>query len=208
MKICKNCGAENFEINTECEKCKQPLLKEHFTPPTYQEIPNATSNDIPSIEYYSPASNGLSIAAKVIMIINTSALGLLSLFCFISWIALLTSKIYELRFFAVSFFICTWISIAFTIITLLMTVSYAKKINLKQPISTSFKVCTLLFVSFLAGILMLCDSKNGQKVVIQAPPKANAKVPTEELREYKALLDSGIISEEEFEKKKKQILGL
>lgn len=166
MKICKNCGAENFEINTECEKCKQPLLKEHFTPPTYQETPNATSNDIPSIEYYYPASNGLSIAAKVIMIINTSALGLLSLFCFISWIALLTSKIYELHFFAVLFFICMWISIAFTIITLLMTVSYAKKINLKQPISTAFKVCTLLFVSFLAGILMLLDSANKQKVVV------------------------------------------
>ena len=166
MKICKNCGAENFEINTECEKCKQPLLKEHFTPPTYQETPNATSNDIPSIEYYYPASNELSIAAKVIMIINTSVLGLLSLFCFISWIVLLTSKIYKLQLVAVFVFICTWISIVFTIITLLMTVSYTNKINLNQPVSTAFKVCTLLFVSFLAGLLMLLDSANKQKAVV------------------------------------------
>lgn len=32
--------------------------------------------------------------------------------------------------------------------------------------------------------------------------------PTEELRKYKKLLDDGIISQEEFEQKKKQILGL
>ena len=166
MKICKNCGAENFEINTECEKCKQPLLEEHFTPPTYQETPNATSNDIPSIEYYSPASNGLSIAAKVIMIITTVVSGLLSFFFLILWIIGLTSDVYEIKIVATAMLIYAWISIAFTIIALLMTVSYAKKINLKQPISTAFKVCTLLFVSFLAGILMLLDSANKQKVVV------------------------------------------
>lgn len=32
--------------------------------------------------------------------------------------------------------------------------------------------------------------------------------PTEELRKYKKLLDEGIITQEEFEQKKKQILGL
>lgn len=32
--------------------------------------------------------------------------------------------------------------------------------------------------------------------------------PVEEIRKYKALLDDGIISQEEFESKKKQLLGL
>ena len=32
--------------------------------------------------------------------------------------------------------------------------------------------------------------------------------PTEELRKYKKLLDDGIITQKEFEQKKKQILGL
>lgn len=32
--------------------------------------------------------------------------------------------------------------------------------------------------------------------------------PTEELRRYKALLDDGIISQEEFDAKKQQLLGL
>ena len=163
MKICKNCGAENFEINTECEKCKQPLLKEHFMPPTYQETPNTTSNDIPSIEYYYPASNGLSIAAKVIMIITTVVSGLLSFFFLILWIIGLTSDVYEIKIVAAAMFIYAWISSVFTIIVLLMTVSYTNKINLNQPVSTAFKVCTLLFVSFLAGLLMLLDSANKQK---------------------------------------------
>lgn len=41
-----------------------------------------------------------------------------------------------------------------------MTVSYFKKVNNNQPISTGFKVCSLLFVSLLGGIFMLCDKDN------------------------------------------------
>ena len=29
-----------------------------------------------------------------------------------------------------------------------------------RPVSTGFKVCTLIFVNIIAGILMLCDDKN------------------------------------------------
>ena len=39
-----------------------------------------------------------------------------------------------------------------------MTVVYWKSVNEKKPVSVGFKVCTLLFVSLIAGILMLCDS--------------------------------------------------
>ena len=41
-----------------------------------------------------------------------------------------------------------------------MTVVYFKKIKNNQPISTAFKICSLLFVSLVAGILMLCDKDN------------------------------------------------
>ena len=41
-----------------------------------------------------------------------------------------------------------------------MTVSYFKKVKNNQPISTGFKVCSLLFVSVLGGIFMLCDKDN------------------------------------------------
>ena len=39
-----------------------------------------------------------------------------------------------------------------------MTVSYCKKVNRGEHISTGFKVCSLLFVSLVAGVLMLCDN--------------------------------------------------
>lgn len=41
-----------------------------------------------------------------------------------------------------------------------MTVSYFKKVKNGQPVSTGFKVCSLLFVSMLGGIFMLCDKDN------------------------------------------------
>lgn len=44
--------------------------------------------------------------------------------------------------------------------TLPMTIVYFNKVKEHQPIGTGFKVCTLLFVSLIAGILMLCDKEN------------------------------------------------
>ena len=41
-----------------------------------------------------------------------------------------------------------------------MTISYYKKVEQGAPISTGFKICTLLFVNTIAGILMLCDNSN------------------------------------------------
>ena len=38
-----------------------------------------------------------------------------------------------------------------------MTIVYFKKVNRGEDVGTGFKVCTLLFVSTIAGILMLCD---------------------------------------------------
>lgn len=38
-----------------------------------------------------------------------------------------------------------------------MTVSYCKKIKTGEPISVGFKICSLLFVSTTAGIIMLID---------------------------------------------------
>ena len=38
-----------------------------------------------------------------------------------------------------------------------MTISYCKKLKKGEPVSMGFKICTLLFVNTVAGILMLCD---------------------------------------------------
>ena len=41
-----------------------------------------------------------------------------------------------------------------------MTVVYFKKLKNRQPIGMGFKICSLLFVNTIAGILMLCDKDN------------------------------------------------
>ena len=41
-----------------------------------------------------------------------------------------------------------------------MTISYNRKINNHEPVSIGFKVCTLIFVSLIAGILMLVDNED------------------------------------------------
>ena len=38
-----------------------------------------------------------------------------------------------------------------------MTIIYSNKIKKGKTVSTSFKICCLLFVSTIAGIIMLCD---------------------------------------------------
>ena len=38
-----------------------------------------------------------------------------------------------------------------------MTITYCTRIKNNQPVSIGFKVCSLIFVNTVAGILMLCD---------------------------------------------------
>lgn len=40
-----------------------------------------------------------------------------------------------------------------------MTVIYYKSVKERKPVSVAFKVCTLLFVNLLSGILMLVDEE-------------------------------------------------
>ena len=39
-----------------------------------------------------------------------------------------------------------------------MTLYYYKKVENHEPVSIGFKICTLLFVSTVSGVLMLCDN--------------------------------------------------
>lgn len=41
-----------------------------------------------------------------------------------------------------------------------MYISYENKLKNHEPISDGFKVCVLLFVNTIAGILMFCDKDN------------------------------------------------
>ena len=39
-----------------------------------------------------------------------------------------------------------------------MTIHYCNCLKTGRPVGTGFKICCMLFVSFIGGILMLCDS--------------------------------------------------
>ena len=39
-----------------------------------------------------------------------------------------------------------------------MTITYCKKVKNNQPISMGFKVCILIFVNLISGVLLLCDN--------------------------------------------------
>ena len=39
-----------------------------------------------------------------------------------------------------------------------MTIYYCNKVGKGEKVGTAFKVCSLLFVNVIAGILMLCDN--------------------------------------------------
>lgn len=41
-----------------------------------------------------------------------------------------------------------------------MTVIYFNYLRDRRPVPLAFKICTLLFVSLIAGILMLCDNED------------------------------------------------
>ncbi len=55
---------------------------------------------------------------------------------------------------------------------------------------------------------LLNNRQDNKKVNNQEPVKVNNVSSIEELKQYKELLDNGVITQEEFEKKKKQLLGI
>ncbi len=67
-----------------------------------------------------------------------------------------------IRLIARVFMIISCVTVGWSLIPLIwmipMTVSYWKACEQKRDVSVAFKICTLIFVNTIAGILMLCDS--------------------------------------------------
>ena len=70
-----------------------------------------------------------------------------------------------LKLIAKIFMVLGCISTAFAFLiplcwTIPMTVHYWKAVDNGQRVGTGFKVCALLFVNLVAGVLMLCDNQD------------------------------------------------
>ena len=70
-------------------------------------------------------------------------------------------QISALKLAARVFMIIATVAYGFTLLPLAwclpMTLIYSDKILKREPVSLAFKICTLIFVSRIAGILMLCE---------------------------------------------------
>lgn len=67
---------------------------------------------------------------------------------------------------------------------------------------------TVMFVKKDNELVNRIKSKIEELLAQQRAYKINQLSPADEIKKYKELLDDGIITQEEFEKKKKQLLGL
>ena len=161
MKTCSNCGTKNFETNEVCEKCRQPLRLITTVQPNMEQLRAAIQPQYGN-ETATKANNGngLRTAIKVFLILDTVRCALAALICGVLWVTFLNLAQYSATARADAFTsaICIIICVVQLTICVCMMITYFNKISSSRAkMSVGFKICTLLFVSFVGGILMLCD---------------------------------------------------
>lgn len=133
MKYCQYCGGEVHEEAVICIHCGR----------TIENKPAHKNN-----------SDTLLTVAKVFMIISCAAypaIGLLYGFAFIAAAAAESAMLIG----GIAMLIGFCIPLAWT---LPMTITVSRKIKEHEPIGTALKICTLLFVNTISGILLLCHN--------------------------------------------------
>ena len=145
MKYCTKCGNELLDEAVICPKCG--CLVEGALQP------NTTSEEVASVEN----KQTLKKAAFVLNIITIIILVISAIVILLTGI---TAK--ELEGGQEIFITNLTMSIIYLLMLLYMipmTVKLKKAISEKQPLSIAYKVCTLLFLNSISGILLLCDRK-------------------------------------------------
>ncbi len=143
MKFCAKCGQQLLDEDTFCSKCgSKQEANINFNTTTYASTSyNSQSN--------CESRNNLQLAAMIFMIISCA-------WCVISFIM---NSITNPNNFAPGYAVLFAMSSLVPLLWILpMTIVYISKTKKKEKLSTAFKVCTLIFASVVAGILMLCDN--------------------------------------------------
>ena len=133
MKKCPVCGSANFDMSTVCERCQHPLG---------EEIPVVIPN------------KGLKIAAKIFLLIGMFGYWAIFLSAFLCWTISLFLSSPE---FTIASLGAMVLYLGFAVLATFMTKSYIRKSASGLRVGIGFKVCTMLLVNWIAGILMLCD---------------------------------------------------
>ena len=148
---CKECDAKPKRTECFCQECGEKILSNAVVCPhcgCLQRIDNNVEEKHEKVEH-----TGAIGVAQVFMILSCILFGVSSLVFIIvlasgipdqSFRSVLASLLFDLFLFFVS---------------LGMTATLGDTIKNKEHISTAFKVCTLLFVNFISGIILLCDQE-------------------------------------------------
>ncbi len=132
MKFCKNCGTQLEDAVAFCPQCgatcEQPQQQAYQQPQQpQQQAYQQQAYQQPYQQPYAPAPRPISGLATAAKILMIVSTVVMGLYLF---------------------------PLAWCIP---MVISYNNKLKNGEPVSIAFKICTLLFVNTIAGVLMLCD---------------------------------------------------
>ncbi len=131
MKYCAKCGAEMVDEAIFCVKCGCAV----------------EDGGIAQSGRSNAQNSAIVTVAKVFMILTLVVWGFYGLILFIAFALLGLAPLGLLGFIPLA-----W--------CLPMTIVCFNKTKRGEPIGVGFKVCVLLFVNMVAGILLLCDNNN------------------------------------------------
>lgn len=142
FKYCTHCGAELKEGADVCLNCGRRVMGPPHCPPP------ARSN----------TNNVLATIAKVFMVLTCASCGMSALSCLISGLTLMsvvyaTEESVALGVTSIVMAVCSLIALAWCIP---LTVHVFRRTKNHEPIPTATKVCILIFVNIISGILLLC----------------------------------------------------
>ena len=163
MRVCPNCKTSNFDVDTKCTKCGCPLRLN----PSEKVIAfpqNSADENTVFVKTKVNETNGLKRVAKAFMIVSCVCYAVYFVLILAMWIfsiALYNStEIFEFEIGAITSLLVMILYLPRVIIPICMTNSYSYKIASGKNVGVGFKIATLLFVSVISGILMLCDNDN------------------------------------------------
>ena len=142
--FCSHCGHEVSDEAVVCIHCGCMIDRPKQTNKGIAQ--NISSSNQAKV-------SGLKIAAKVFMIISVSLDAVY--FFFMLGLALVASAPTNADFLGLGFMYLIPL-----IWQIPMLGCFLNKIRNGEPISIGFKVCTLIFFSLIAGILLLCDQED------------------------------------------------
>ena len=161
MKTCEICGEKNFDTAKACTRCKTPFTDRN------EPIPTIDPQSFNPPPYYATQrtverrGSDLSLPVKIFMLITTCSSALALLITLIGWFIALALPQYAVPDeFKIAMWFVMIMMLAIFLVPLFMTMHYFKTVGSGKKIGVAFKICTLLFVNLIAGVIMLCDEYN------------------------------------------------